>query len=63
MDIITSPSKNESKIQINKDICNGLGCYNDATEKISLNAGKFGTISLDLCNNCIKLFNGEEKRN
>jgi len=42
--------------QINKEICNAFGCYKNATEKINVSAGTFGTISLNLCNNCIGLF-------
>jgi hypothetical protein len=56
MDTITSPSNNKCKIQINKDICNAFGCSNNAVEKIDVDAGKFGIISLDLCINCIKKF-------
>lgn len=42
--------------QINKEICNGFNCSNIATEKISVSAGIFGTISLNLCNNCVNMF-------
>jgi hypothetical protein len=42
--------------QIIKDICNAFGCSNSATEKINVSAGTFGTISLDLCNNCVAKF-------
>jgi hypothetical protein len=40
----------------NKNICNAFGCSSNATQKISVSAGTFGTISLNLCNNCIGLF-------
>lgn len=39
-----------------KCICDGLGCSNDATEKIAEKAGKFGIISLNLCSQCAKKF-------
>ena len=51
--------------EINKEICNCFGCSNNATEKINVSAGTFGTISLDLCNNCVRKFvpikDGEDK--
>jgi hypothetical protein len=37
-------------------ICDGYNCENYASNKIDVNAGTFGTISLDLCNNCVKKF-------
>jgi hypothetical protein len=42
--------------KINKEICNALGCSKNATEEISVTAGKYGTVSLDLCKNCVNLF-------
>jgi hypothetical protein len=47
--------------QINKEICNAFGCSKNATEKISVSAGTFGTISLDLCNNCVKKFQNKQE--
>ncbi len=49
----------------NKNICNAFRCSKGATEKIDVNAGIFGTISLSLCSVCVKKFNGgdEEMRN
>ena len=40
----------------NKQICNALGCSENATEEITVSAGKFGTISLSVCRNCIGKF-------
>ncbi|MDN5845896.1 MAG: hypothetical protein L0H53_06435 [Candidatus Nitrosocosmicus sp.] len=40
----------------NKGICFGYGCNNKATEKISVDAGIFGNIILDLCSICVKKF-------
>ena len=56
-------SNNIISKEINKDICNAFGCSQDATEKINVSAGKFGTISLSLCNNCITLFKKEVASN
>lgn len=52
-----TPSTNTS----NRDkrifgICNGFDCSNSSKTKIVVSCGKFGTISLDLCENCAKLF-------
>ncbi len=40
----------------NKEICNAFECFNKATEKIEVKAGKFGIISLNLCSVCIEKF-------
>ena len=56
-------SNNIKSKKINKEICNAFGCSNYATEKINVSAGKFGTISLNLCNNCITLFKKEVASN
>jgi hypothetical protein len=39
-----------------KTICNGFGCSEIATNKITESAGEFGLIELDLCSNCISKF-------
>jgi hypothetical protein len=49
-------SNNSITKEINKDICNAFGCTKNATEKINVSAGSFGTISLNLCKNCVTLF-------
>jgi hypothetical protein len=49
-------SKNYLSKDVNKEICNAFGCSEKATEKINLSAGKFGEISLNLCDKCIKKF-------
>ncbi|WP_148687061.1 hypothetical protein [Candidatus Nitrosocosmicus hydrocola] len=56
----TSPSKNTS----NKDkrilgMCNGFGCINFSKLNILVSCGRFGIISLDVCENCAKLFKKE----
>lgn len=42
--------------QTNKIICQGFLCSHNADEKIEVNAGIFGTISLSLCSSCAKKF-------
>lgn len=50
---ITSIDNDEK--QDNKTICEALRCINKSTEKIKVNAGKFGYIELALCKKC-KIF-------
>jgi hypothetical protein len=41
--------------QVN-NICEGYGCFEKATTKISVKVGQLGSISLDLCANCTEKF-------
>jgi len=36
--------------------CDGYGCDEKATREIKVDAGKFGTLTLFLCTNCIGKF-------
>jgi hypothetical protein len=36
--------------------CYAFGCSNEASEKINVSAGTFGTITLNLCTKCVKIF-------
>lgn len=36
--------------------CDAVSCYAEATEKISISAGKFGRIDLFVCDKCIGIF-------
>lgn len=49
-------NKNNNSSKIKNTICEAFECYENATEKIDLNAGKFGTISLLVCINCVGKF-------
>jgi hypothetical protein len=40
----------------NKNICNGFGCFNEATTKIDEEIGDMGRIILDLCDDCLLKF-------
>ena len=40
----------------NKQICEAIDCFKNATDEIKLDVGKFGTISLFLCKECIPKF-------
>ena len=42
--------------QINKPICEALGCEELASEQVTVNAGEFGTLILSVCTNCIGKF-------
>ena len=42
--------------QTNEEICNAFGCSDKATEKVNVDAGKFGIITIHVCKNCIIKF-------
>lgn len=46
----------------NKQICNALGCSQYAIKKIIVDVGKFGSISLSLCENCVGKFVNHKDR-
>jgi hypothetical protein len=52
------PSKSNNKIdkEVNKQICEALDCSEYATKVITVDAGKFGNISISVCANCISKF-------
>ena len=52
----TSIPNNIIDIQDNKQICEALDCFEQATIEIKINAGKFGKIPLFLCKKCISKF-------
>jgi hypothetical protein len=39
-----------------QNICNGLGCLNEATTHIDEEIGDMGRIELDLCDDCLLKF-------
>jgi len=43
------------------NICEATGCFAQATTEIDVKVGERGTISLQLCVNCIKKFDEKEK--
>jgi hypothetical protein len=52
----TASSINNTEKSSNKDICNGFGCINQSTSTIDVDAGKYGTITLEVCQFCINKF-------
>jgi uncharacterized protein YlaI len=42
--------------EVNKQICEAIDCFNEATLEVKIDVGKFGKISLFLCKNCIPKF-------
>lgn len=46
---------------VNKNICEAVACFAQATSEIDVKVGGRGTISLHLCVNCIKKFDEKEK--
>lgn len=50
----------EKKVKSYKLICcDGFGCSKEALERIKVNAGTFGNVSLNLCPDCKKLFENQ----
>jgi hypothetical protein len=41
--------------------CDYLGCYDTATEKITLNAGKFGSIEVSVCSKCKEIIKRKDE--
>ena len=42
--------------EVNKELCEAVGCQEEATEEITVNAGEFGVLILSVCKNCIGKF-------
>jgi hypothetical protein len=40
----------------NKNICDGLGCFSEATNTIDEEVGDIGMIKLELCDDCVIKF-------
>ena len=49
-------NKEYNVTDINKNICEAVGCFAKATDKIALEGGTFGIISVLVCRNCIGKF-------
>ena len=49
-------NKEYNDTDINKNICEAVGCFAKATNKIALEGGTFGIISVLVCRNCIRKF-------
>jgi hypothetical protein len=52
--------KNINQFNLNNSICEAVGCFEKATAKIDVKAGKFGQISLVLCKKCFPKFTTKE---
>jgi hypothetical protein len=44
-------------------ICEAYGCDNRATTQIEIQVGKLGAIPLNLCIECVSLFEGNQDKN
>lgn len=53
-------SKEVLDFNVNNCICEPYGCLEEATAKIKVKVGQLGSISLDLCTNCVKKFEIKE---
>ncbi|MDF2736467.1 MAG: hypothetical protein K0S93_323 [Nitrososphaeraceae archaeon] len=52
----TFTTNNNIAKEINKQICEALECFDQATIEIRIDAGKFGKIPLFLCKQCVSKF-------
>jgi hypothetical protein len=50
---------NNIQLNVDKSICDGAGCCNEATITIEEEVGEMGIIILRLCNDCIAKFREE----
>ncbi len=55
--MIRSPTTTLSFTAVDKSVCETFGCTNKSTSTIEVNAGKFGIITLNICDNCKFKFN------
>lgn len=55
MTTISTPN-NIIHIENNNVICEANGCYQNATNKITLDVGQFGKVSVFVCENCLPKF-------
>ena len=51
-----SITDNKIAKEVNKQICEALYCFDQATIEIKIDAGQFGKISLFLCQECLPKF-------
>ncbi len=57
MELSTS-SVSDADVQL----CEALGCGACATQQIEINVGKFGTLTLSVCINCVSKFTEQTPR-
>jgi hypothetical protein len=56
-------SKEVLDLQVYNSICEAVGCSEKATTKINVGVGNLGSISLDLCTNCVQKIVANEEEN
>jgi hypothetical protein len=44
------------ELQVNNTICEAVGCFEKATTKVNVKVGNLGSVSLDLCIDCVGKF-------
>jgi len=49
-------TKEVMELQVNNSTCEAADCFEKAATKIDVTVGKLGSISLDLCIECVKKF-------
>jgi hypothetical protein len=54
--VTISMSQGTLSSEVNKSLCEAVGCFAEATTEIKVKVGEQGTISLRLCNDCLNKF-------
>jgi len=48
--------KFEIQDEVSRKICEVVDCNNDATQKLEVSAGRYGTIEILVCKSCVSKF-------
>jgi hypothetical protein len=56
--ILTERNQNDLELGVT---CEAVGCYSKATDRIIVEVGNLGAITLLLCSNCVTKFQGVEQ--
>jgi hypothetical protein len=46
---------------LNNSVCEAVNCFSPAEVEFEVKVGQLGSISLSLCNDCIRKFKGEQQ--
>jgi hypothetical protein len=52
LELVNPMSQDRKPTNVNKNLCEGIGCDREATAVVAVNVGELGIINLNLCENC-----------
>jgi hypothetical protein len=52
--------RNQCNNQVNNSVCEAVDCFSPAEVQIKVKVGQAGSISLSLCNNCVRKFSEDD---